>query len=288
MTDSGYTLITGASGFIGGALAQKLAAGRKVICLSRKQPADSLEYVQGEFHCVEDLQKLNEYDISCVVHLAAATGGCSEEDGLTVNVLGTQRLLRYAIDRGCRKFVMASSIAAVGGLNDLFVPVQLPILDEHPCLARDAYGFSKAMMEEVTRYFQRITPDADFINLRLGAVAGTPPTVFSADNPPPGIPFVILGHVMLDDVLRAFDAAINAEIQPGVRVFNVVGMDTNCSDPVPDVLRAALGERIDGLDLSWYDTPGHEYDPIYSMDSIRQGLGFASQISIRGDIGSSV
>ena len=281
MTAQGaHVLITGASGFIGSAFARRLSTDRQIVCLSRKRPQGDIPSVLGEFHSFEDLRKLDGFDIGCVVHLAAVTGGCSEEDGLAVNVQGTRRLLRYAIDRGCRKFVLASSIAAVGCLSEEFLPLRLPIPDDHPCLARDAYGLSKAMMEEVTRFLHRVTPDADFINLRFGAVDGTPPPVFSAANAP-GSPFVNFAHVMLSDILRALTLSVDAPAQPGVRVFNVVGPDANVSDPVPAVLRSSLGARSEQLDLSWYDAPGHEFDAPYAMDKISSALGFSPEKSTR-------
>ena len=136
-------LITGASGFIGRALSVSMAADHRVICMSRKNPELDLPYVNGEFGSFEDLQQLNDEAIDVVIHLAAVTGGCSERDAVIVNVEGTRCLMRYAMDRGCRKFVMASSIAAVGMQNEAFRPQTLPISDEHPCLDRNGYGLSK-------------------------------------------------------------------------------------------------------------------------------------------------
>jgi UDP-glucose 4-epimerase len=282
MPEAGYTLITGASGFIGTALAHQLSTERQVVCLSRKKPQGDMAFVQGEFHSFEDLRHLDGFDISCVVHLASVTGGCSEEDGLAINVLGTRRLIRYAIDRGCRKFVMASSIAAVGCLSADFLPLQVPIPDDHPCLARDAYGLSKAMMEDLTRYFHGVIPDSDFISLRFAVVddPSARPTLYSLDTMP-RTPFVELGHVTLSDALRALILAVRAPTQPSVRVFNVVGMDANCSDPIPIMLRACLGPRSKQLDLSWYDCPEHAYDALYAMDKIEKGLGFSPKESTR-------
>lgn len=274
---SGYTLITGTSGFIGKALAHRLASERPVLCLSRHKPGVQLPFVKGEFHSFEDLRQLDRFEIKCVVHLAAATGGCSEEDGLAINVQGTRRLLRFALDRGCRKFVLASSIAAVGCLTKEFLPKELPMPDEHSCLAVDAYGLSKALVEEVTRYFSRVVPDADFINLRLGSVdkPDRPPTMFSAAHPPE-LPFVELAHVSLADVLQALQLAVAAPHLPGVRVFNVVGAKMNTTDPVNRVLEAALGPRFALIDAGWYSQPGRAFDPIYSTRAIEKGLGFIS------------
>ena len=164
-------LITGASGFIGKALAKSIAETHHVICMSRRNPGLDIPWVRGDFGECEDLRQLDEYDIDAVVHLAAVTGGCLERDGILVNVEGTRALMRYLMDRGCRKFVMASSIAVVGMQSTRFRPLALPIPDEHPCLDRDGYGVSKYLMEEITRYYQRQNDDIDVINLRLASIA---------------------------------------------------------------------------------------------------------------------
>ena len=152
-------LVTGASGFIGKALSTSLVQSGKheVVCMSRNKPQIDVEaaFVQGEFHNLEDLRGLDSHKIDALVHLGAVTGGCTECDGMMVNVEGTRRLMRYLMDGGCRKFVMASSIAVVGLQSMKFRPLELPMPDEHPCLDRDGYGFSKYMMEEVTRYYAR-------------------------------------------------------------------------------------------------------------------------------------
>ena len=164
-------LITGTSGFIGRALAPAMSARHRVVCMSRKDPDLGLPFIRGDFGSFEDLRRLDDEEIDVVVHLGAVTGGCLERDGILVNVEGTRCLMRYAIDRGCRKFVMASSIAAVGMQSMRFRPLRVPIADEHPCLDRDGYGVSKYLMEEVTRYYHRQNDDIDVINLRLSSVA---------------------------------------------------------------------------------------------------------------------
>ncbi len=277
-----YILITGVSGFIARELVRQLSPDLPIIGMSRKKSEGNFVFVKGEFHSFEDLRQLDKYQLAGVIHLAATTGGSSEEDALTINVVGTRRLLRYALDRGCRKFVLASSIAAVGCLSKDFLPVQLPIPDEHPCLARDAYGVSKAMVEELTRYFNRIVPDSDFINLRLGSVndPAKPPRLFS-ESAPPRFPFVELGPVMLDDVVKALIVAIKAPLKPGVRVYNLAGPDANCREPLPQVVRASLGERAGQVDFSYFEQPGQGYNGLYSMEKIEKELGFRPEQSTR-------
>ena len=91
-----------------------MSVHHNVLCLSRKNPGLDLPWIQGDFGSYEDLRQLDDNAIDAVIHLAAVTGGCRERDGLLVNVEGSRCLMRYLIDSGCRKFIMASSIAAVG------------------------------------------------------------------------------------------------------------------------------------------------------------------------------
>ncbi len=278
-------LITGASGFIGSALARTLSSSQvhEPICLSR-QPTEQLGAisVSGDFSVPEELNKLDRFGrIDVLIHLAAVTGGSTEEEGLRVNVLGTHHLLRYLIDRGCRKFVLASSIAAVGMQSVEFRPLQLPMPDEHPCLDRDGYGFSKYMMEEVTRYLARQSDEMDFINLRLASIA--PDDRQLTPQQPGPTPAWAMGRVsimFLSDTIRCLIAAAEAPCKPGVRILNAVGGQACVAVPVPDLLRSWYGREADELDFSHYERPGHERDPVYDITRIKEELGFEPQVPI--------
>lgn len=273
-------LITGASGFIGKALATALAPPHQVICMSRRPPGlAGLPFVRGDFGSFEDLRQLDPYQIDVVIHLAAVTGGCFERDGILVNVEGTRSLMRYLMDRGCKKFVMASSIAAVGFQNPKFRPVQLPIPDEHPCLDRDGYGLSKYLMEEVTRYYQRQMETPDVINLRLS-------TVRPDDNPgqPEGVrplrPWALGGITLmvLSDAVRAFTLAAEAPYQPGVRILNATASRAWATAPTAAILRNWWG---DDVDLSYFEQPGHEYAAAYDVHAIERELGFTATATLQ-------
>ena len=267
-------LITGASGFIGQALAASMAKNHDVICMSRKSPGLDLPWVRGDFSAFEDLRQLDDREIDAVVHLAAVTGGCLERDGILVNVEGTRCLMRYLMDRGCKKFVMASSIAAVGFQSTLFRPLQVPIPDEHPCLDRDGYGVSKFLMEEITKYYQRQNEALDVINLRLASIGAD-------DRMPPlkkvgPLPQWGLGGLTVmarSDVVRAFTTAVEAPYKPGVRIMNAAGPKAWAADPVADILKHWWG---DDVDLSHFEQPGHEHDAVYDVRRIERELGFVA------------
>jgi nucleoside-diphosphate-sugar epimerase len=269
-------LVTGASGFIGKALAASLARNHQVICMSRRKPDLDLPYTRGEFSSFEDLRRLDDRDIDVCIHLGAVTGGCLERDGILVNVEGSRCLMRYLMDRGCRKFVMASSIAAVGFQSTRFRPLSLPIPDEHPCLDRDGYGFSKFLMEEVTKYHHRQNPQIDVINLRLSTVIddGAMPEPRSVGT----LREWSLGGITimaLTDAVRAFGMAAEAAYKPGVRILNAAAPKAWVVDPVADVLDAWWG---DDVDTSYFREPGREYDSVYRVSRIEEEMGFVARI----------
>lgn len=53
-------LITGASGFIGRALANTMSAQHDVLCMSRKNPDLDLHWIQGDFGSPDDLRRLDD------------------------------------------------------------------------------------------------------------------------------------------------------------------------------------------------------------------------------------
>lgn len=268
-------LVTGTSGLIGRALARSLSENHEVLSMSRRDPGLDLPWIRGDFAQFEDLRQLDGTSIDVVVHLGAVTGGCLERDGLLVNVEGTRCLMRYLTDRGCRKFVLASSIALVGIQNTAFRPLQVPIPDEHPCLDRDGYGFSKYMMEEVTRYHQRQNPNLDIINLRLSSVVADENLPTPQGFRPLG-PWALGSITMmaLSDAVRAFTLAAEDPLKPGLRIMNTAGPKAWVSEPVASILRHWWG---DDVDLSPFERPGHEFDSVYTVDRIRDELGFEAK-----------
>ncbi len=273
-------LVTGSSGFIGRALAARLKGDHDVVCLSRAEtPVEGVPGFRGDFTQPDVLSRLDGLQIDTLVHLAAVTGGCSEADGIRVNVGGTHALLRYLIDRGCRKFVLASSIALIGVQNRLFRPLQVPIPDEHPCLDRDGYGFSKYLMEEVTRYLARQNPILDIINIRLAAIAREDAQLdpVAAGDPLSDWALAGLSRMYLSDAVDCFAKAVEAPYKAGLRIMNAVATTACTRDPVPEVLKAWYGADADRLDFSHYARPGHERDPVYDIRRIEAEIGFVAQ-----------
>jgi nucleoside-diphosphate-sugar epimerase len=111
--------ITGATGFVGGALIRRLAAtGRQIQALIRpvsihKRPADiAAKWVDGDLDDMESLDRLVQ-DVDAVVHCAGTVRGATQAQFNRVNIDGVARLVHASTKRHpVPRFLMISSLAA--------------------------------------------------------------------------------------------------------------------------------------------------------------------------------
>lgn len=263
-------VVTGASGLIGSRLVNYLKAKHDVIALSRRRlEGEGFTFVRGNFAEWEDLKQLDSYSIDGLVHLGAVIGGCIEREGILVNVEGTRSLLQYLASRGCRKMVLASSIAAIGFEREDFVPEHLPITEAHGCSDRHGYGVSKYLMEEITRYISRQKPELDIINVRLSST--------QPGDKPPGLrdrgPWCLGGptYMIVDDAVKLFSLAAESPVRPGLRIVNGVPSRIWSTVRTAEQLRHWYGDQVD---LSYFEQPGNEYACLFDSTKAREEFGF--------------
>ena len=148
-------LVTGATGFVGRPLAQRLLAddeSRRVVVAVRRDdqrwPERVLPRVTGELEPSVDWSVVLG-DVSVVVHCAARvhvmvdTAANPLAEFRRVNVLGTLNLARQAAAADVRRFVFISSIKVNGESTQLGHPFTA---DDVPA-PQDAYGVSKVEAE---------------------------------------------------------------------------------------------------------------------------------------------
>ena len=275
-------VVTGAAGFVGTRLRESLAKRDDIelVCLSRRRipgrdKMSNETWYKLDFSHYEELMAIDDKPIDALVHLGAVTGGCSEHDGIEVNAQGTRVLMRFAEERGCKNIVLASSIAVTGCQDPDYFPPSLPITEDQPCLDRHGYGFSKHLMEEVSRYHCRKYRDARVINLRL---AGLRPDGYTMKPPEMtekrGWYFNRFCTLSVNDAVLALELALDSDRPPGERVYFVGPPRSAVQEPVAEHIANAWGDEHD---LSYFKQPGKERAPLFCVDRIREELGFVAQ-----------
>lgn len=146
MTDR--VLITGAAGFIGGALTARLQSeGAEVVGLDM-QTDKGRGIVAGDITRYDGWPDAAE-GCDTVFHTAAAvTNAASLDFGWRVNVLGTKHVLDAAVAAGAKRFVHFSSVRAFGDRSFPVVPGG--VTEDHPVRPEDSvYVNTKIASEQV-------------------------------------------------------------------------------------------------------------------------------------------
>ncbi len=158
------TLVTGATGLIGGRLVQRLLeTGASVVCLVRDWVPQSrllqhdlrqrVSLVRGDVRDRNLIERiLGEYEVATVLHLAGQTiVGIANRNPISTfesNIQGTWALLE-ACRRSPRvtEIVVASSDKAYGDQT------QLPYIEETPLLGRNPYDASKSCVDLIAQCY---------------------------------------------------------------------------------------------------------------------------------------
>ncbi|MEX1178553.1 MAG: NAD(P)-dependent oxidoreductase [Nitriliruptor sp.] len=257
----GTVLVTGATGFVGGRIARRLAArGDDVVAVVRS-PSDELDALDVEQRIVPlgDLEGLQQAGrrASAVVH-AAATAGPDHATAHAVNVDGTQAVAGAALLAGQRLIHISTT-----SVYDLAATGDREVREDDPLVARDgeapptsssgsAYATTKAAAEDVVTLAIRNGLVGTI--LRPPAVLGAGPTstwgtrvpARIRDGQAPAIrPESTFGWVHVEDLVDAVVAALDAdaEVVRGLTA-NVVGGHVTFGD-YRDAVVAFLGQVPD-------------------------------------------
>jgi UDP-glucose 4-epimerase len=172
-------LLTGGAGYIGSHTAVVLSqAGYEVVlldnfCNSRKSVLERLQKILGKtLTCVEGdvrdialvTKTLQDYKIDAVIHFAGLKAVCESTEKpieyYANNVQGTISLLETMKSTNVKTLVFSSSATVYGD------PQYLPIDEDHPTNATNAYGRSKLHIEEMLKDVANSDDQWKIISLR--------------------------------------------------------------------------------------------------------------------------
>jgi nucleoside-diphosphate-sugar epimerase len=206
-------LVTGATGFIGRALVERLA-GQEVVALVRPgSRIAGVETVEADLAQPIDADRLPKR-VDAVVHLAQSSKARSFPESapetFTINVAATAALLDWALRAGATRFCLAST-------GSVYEPYAGPLEEDAALAPTSFYAASKAAAELLLRPYQgRLAASA----LRLffpygpgqsGRLFSELATRIREGRPvhlPPGGDGLVLAPTYVGDVADAIGAAV--------------------------------------------------------------------------------
>ena len=152
----GRHLVTGVAGFIGSAVARALLAkGHEVVGIDNLSTGftenipQGVEFFQSDCQAADLYDRLPKKDYQAIFHIAGQSSGEISFDDpvydLRTNTESVLRLLKFALERNCRRFIYAGTMSVYGKRPDE------PVTEEAPCFPESFYGVGKLASEHYLR-----------------------------------------------------------------------------------------------------------------------------------------
>lgn len=292
-------LVTGATGFLGGAFARAAAAEGHEVCALARRGTSALEAIAGEI-VVADVRSVEPEalpsGLDAIVHFATATGG-DESEMLDVAVTGTLTVYGAALTRRVPLFVHVSSASVYPGAveRDESVPGGLALEEQFE--RRGAYARSKTSAELALHAALRAHDgsEVEVVIVRPGLVFGrgmVEPLTGTAVELPLGLAVGLgrpdQGVPLLDlrDLNAGLLAVLSRERSPGrLSVFDVLSGTPPAKRDVVRVYRELTGRAGPTL---WLPSPlaaaaAEVLERIPPLRRRRRHLGYAVRRLYRFD-----
>ena len=293
-------LVTGAAGFIGGALVRRLAAGSEpVVGLDIRAPAAAVPGVGFEQADIREpaiIAQMAALKPRVVVHLASvvAAGGDPARDH-AIDVVGTGHVVEAAQAAGAERLVVTSSGAAYGYHADNPVP----LTEDSPLRGNEDFPYSrhKRQVEELLAAARLARPDLQQVVFRPCTVLGPgvanqitaiferPVVIGLAGS---ATPFSLVGET---DVVAALERACDSARPAGI--YNLAGDGTLTLAEIarrigkpylavpPGLMRAALSlaNRLGLTPLGPAQVNFLQYRPVLANDRLKAMFGYRPALS---------
>lgn len=273
-------LISGAAGFLGCRLLERLVAdGRDVIAIARSPVPECWANKPNVHWLIQDIARdgvdlSGQPEIESVVHLAGATLGAGKDENLFLqaNEQTTVRLLQ-SLANVTDRFVFASSQVVYGDARRLNVTEEFPLQPDG-----SAYACSKLNSENWMRWFQK-KHGGQYLALRFcGFVDGGGLVDYIIDRALTGEPIELYsqGAVRRDYLpsSEGIDALVAALDYSGEPDFVPVNIGSGQAVSALEMATAIQAELQASSQITLRDTPSPQGDFVFCIDKAKQLLGF--------------
>ncbi|UCC78773.1 MAG: dTDP-glucose 4,6-dehydratase [Candidatus Zixiibacteriota bacterium] len=263
--------------------------------LSGIEDSPKYKFIKGDISNPEDVERLFESEYDYLVNFAAEThvDRSLYEPGLFLktNVLGTQLLLNYALEKRIKRFIQISTDEVYGSLeSEGYFDESSPLSPNSP------YAASKASADVICRSYSR-TFDMPVIITRCGNNYG--PYQF----PEKVIPFFIT-KALKDEPLPLYGDGLNvrdwihvedhcdailAVLEKGEigEVYNIGGGNERTNLELTRIILEILG-KPESLIKFVKDRPGHDRRYALNCDKIKAELGWSAQMDFADGLRKTV
>jgi len=185
-----------------------------------------------------------------VIHMGAIPGPLRDEPRAIFrnNAAGDFSVMMAAAELGLRRVVFSSSAFGMGWAHDgnAFVPLYLPLDEEHPMMPFEPYGLSKQVGEDIGRMIARSSSTTvvslRFTNVALPEVQAEFP--WPAPTPENPLTLVMWAYADARDVAEAHVLALDAEIEE-YEAFMLAQPSSRFLEPTIDIVRNNFGDRVE-------------------------------------------
>ena len=244
-------VVTGAAGRLGRRVVQLLADQNKEVLATDQVAADDLpaQFVRCNLmdrKAVEGILK----EAEAVVHMGAIPGPLRAEPRFIFenNVAADFNVMMSAAELGLRRVVFSSSAFGMGWAHDgnAFVPLYLPLDEEHPMMPFEPYGLTKQVGEDIGRMIARNSGSTvvslRFTNVALPEVQAEFP--WPAPTPENPLTLVMWAYADARDVAEAHVLALDAEIEE-YEAFMIAQPSSRFEEPTIDLVKNNFGDRVE-------------------------------------------
>jgi UDP-glucose 4-epimerase len=294
-------LVTGAAGFIGSKIAQKLNdLGYKTITIDNLStgyrnniPEDTI-FIEGNCGEKRTIDKLNSYPLKGIIHVAGQSSGeVSFEDpeyDLVSNTLSTLHLLNFALESNIKNFVFASTMSVYGESTGL------PVSEDTLTIPKSFYACGKLASENYLRIYSELGvnttslrlfnvygPGQNMKNLKQGMLSIFLAQAIEKDKiTVKGSGKRFRDFVFIDDVVDSFLLSYFNENYKGYEAYNVCnGIPIYVDSMITDML--SILNKV--VPIEYKDnTPGDQFGIYGTEKKMRNNLGWKPKIDFENGL----